>query len=297
MSIVCNRKWRVVGWGICGAIVIGTLFPALPRAIKNASPIVPPLSGTDDSLLKALQNNDFRGVKLAVANGADVNVRNPDRGWNCRGPVQARKTPLMYAVTPTVRKNYGRVRAPANLELVEFLLNKGANPNYRSGVGFTPLGLAAHSGDLKLLDLLISHGAAPDILNSSGDSAFIDACYSRQLEVAQLLQQNGSDINLKGFLGFTALHRSLSDRSPANKSLKITKWLLSIGADSDVQNKFGETALHCAVKDGNVAAVKLLVTSGTDLSLKDDKGVTGYDIARQYAPAELAAATTQTANS
>lgn len=60
-----------------------------------------------------------------------------------------------------------------NNEMVEFLLNNGADPNVRNEDGTTPLHIAAECGDpyvyidrVKIADMLMKHGADPN----AGDS-------------------------------------------------------------------------------------------------------------------------------
>jgi len=61
--------------------------------------------------------------------------------------------------------------ASGHTEVVEWLLENSANPNYRYGAGYSPLLTAAANGHLEILKLLVSHGADPNATTADGKSA------------------------------------------------------------------------------------------------------------------------------
>jgi len=56
-------------------------------------------------------------------------------------------------------------------EIVKWLLENGANPNYRYGPGYTPLLAAAANGHLEIVKLLLAHGAELRATSNDGKSA------------------------------------------------------------------------------------------------------------------------------
>jgi ankyrin repeat protein len=61
--------------------------------------------------------------------------------------------------------------ASRNAEAVALLLDRGADPNARQQVGYTPLMGAANAGREDLVDLLLRHGADRTLVNDEGKTA------------------------------------------------------------------------------------------------------------------------------
>jgi ankyrin repeat protein len=57
--------------------------------------------------------------------------------------------------------------------------------------------------------------------------------------------------------------------------------LLAHGAEVNPLTNTGKTPLHMGAEAGNLAVVKLLVSKGADISLKDAKGMTPFDLAKK----------------
>ena len=90
--------------------------------------------------------------------------------------------------------------------LVNFLLDKGANPNkINTGSGNSPLYLAAFHGDQFVAELLIKRGA--NILNENrgGNTALHIAAYHGNTDVVKLLLNHGADPKAQNNLGENAL--------------------------------------------------------------------------------------------
>lgn len=58
-----------------------------------------------------------------------------------------------------------------HLEMVKWLLESGADANYRYGPGYTPLLAAAANGHLEIVKLLLAHGADKSAKSNDGKSA------------------------------------------------------------------------------------------------------------------------------
>ncbi len=128
-------------------------------------------------------------------------------------------TPLWYAI--------GRGQ---NLMLAEYLLKRGANPNYC-------LWAAAFNNDLEAIRLLVRHGA--DVNDSSVDeSPFLGAIKWSHFRAAEELLKLGADVNYQDSHKMTALHYMLKKGSDK----KHFAMLLAHGARGDIKNKEGLTA-------------------------------------------------------
>merc|ERR1719336_2526023 len=113
-------------------------------------------------LLSASRDGDLVTVRVCLASGTDVDVRQPlklltmdryDQGERIR---QAGFTPLMYAVQA------------GNMRIVQALLDARARVNAKDEDGTTPVHLAAASGELGILNILIQAGARTETLDEDG---------------------------------------------------------------------------------------------------------------------------------
>ena len=93
----------------------------------------------------------------------------------------ANETPLMSAVKSE------------NFQLVQLLIERGANLDAADEFGDTSLMMAAEKGNLSLINLLIGHGATIDITNILGETAATMAKINGHDEILQLLDKPQPD--------------------------------------------------------------------------------------------------------
>lgn len=150
-------------------------------------------------------------------------------------------------------------------ELLEVLIEAGANVNTTSDEGITPLQSAARNihptNDEKNVEikravaLLRKHGAKLDLFSAVaiGDEA----------EVKKLLAADPKTINVRGPDGYPALHFAVG---MDYRNIIVT--LLQAGADVNIRNEskhtgnFGETALECADFWERDELIKVLEAAG-----------------------------------
>lgn len=83
-----------------------------------------------------------------------------------------------------------------NRGLVRWLLDRGVHPDCRLGsVGNTPLMQAAADGDVELLQTLIDYGANSNARNEENEHPLGFACAWTQWSAAELLLNNGAEVN------------------------------------------------------------------------------------------------------
>jgi ankyrin repeat protein len=224
-------------------------------------------------LLMASLNGRWDVAKYLIDKGANINK------WDWWG-----QSPLYAAVDMNTLPHGGRPDRPSmdettSLQIIELLLNKGANPNlqlkllppYRSlgadrgvdgmlTIGTTPLLRAAKAMDAPAIDLLLKHGANPKLTNTRG-----------MLPIVAAAGVGSVDADTRGW--FTT--EDVQQRAIASLTL-----LLNAGGDvnaSDPQR--GTTLLHGAAFWGWNDVVKFLVAKGAKLDAKDSRGFTPVDSA------------------
>lgn len=92
-------------------------------------------------------------------------------------------------------------------KLVRLLIDSGANVNFRSKLGMTPIYLASQHDAYDLTKLLIDNGAIIDIPSTKEvKSPLIEATIQGNELIVRVLLDAGADINIKDLQGKTALN-------------------------------------------------------------------------------------------
>ncbi len=156
------------------------------------------------------------------------------------------------------------------LELVEALLDRGANPNARLGkkppqfgyasprfrvsvTGATPFLLAAMDGNADVMRALADSGADPLIPT----------------------EQNTSPLMVAAGLGRVPAESHVTEQ----ESLGAVRLALELGGEVNKTNDVGRTALHGAAHIRSDALVQLLFDRGATVDMKDERGITPLMIA------------------
>ena len=138
----------------------------------------------------------------------------------------------------------GRAAAKGKLDLVESLVEAGADINAVDTTGQTPLHLAASNGNAGMVRMLLEDGAEPDLPDSSeGFSALHVAARAGDAHVADLLIRYGADLEARTRLQQTPLHLAA-----VNGHTEVTALLLKYHVRLDSRDADGMTALQLAEK-------------------------------------------------
>ncbi|XP_044916770.1 ankyrin repeat domain-containing protein 16 isoform X1 [Felis catus] len=208
-------------------------------------------------------------------------------------------TPLMMACTRR------------NLEVIQDLVEHGANPLLKnkdgwnsvhvasregdpvilqylltvcpdawkteSKIGRTPLHTAAMHGCLEAVKVLLQRGQyQPDCRDRCGSTPFMDALQCGHIDVARLLlEKHQASASAQDSLGAQAIHRAaLTGQNEAIRFL-----VCELGTDVDVRAASGHlTALHYAAKEGHVSTVQMLLALGADINCKDARNRSEHGI-------------------
>jgi ankyrin repeat protein len=220
-------------------------------------------------LLSAVLNAHFDAAKLLIERGA-----NPNK-WDAWG-----RSPLYAAVDYNTLPHGGRpdrlsLDEISALQMIELLLDEGANPNmqlklfppYRSlrmdrgadsvlDIGTTPLLRAARAADLDAMRLLLARGALVDLPQVAGVTPLMAA-----------VGMGASSIDTRGKF------------RTAEQALAAAAVLVEGGAQVNAVDERGRTALHAAAAAGYTDAAVYLAMNGADLAAVDADGVGVVDAA------------------
>lgn len=242
-------------------------------------------------LYMAIDNQHLDTARYLVEAGADVDKFD---WWG--------RTPLFGAVDMITIPAGGRpdrrtTSETSALELVELLLERGADPNmqlklsppYRSIVddrgcdqmlttGMTPLLRAAKTFDAEAIRLLAEHGAKLDLPNEDGVMPIMAAA-----------GLGSSVCDPRGY-GPGIPHYQTNDVEQA--SIEALEALIEAGADVNARvpevsgpgsrfapSRLGQTALHGAAQWGWPDVVAFLVENGARIDVRDAEGRTPLDAA------------------
>jgi ankyrin repeat protein len=149
-----------------------------------------------------------------------------------------------------------------NLELVKFLLDRGANPNAKVQDYMPTIFTAVRNGDQDLFELLVARGADIHATDGDGWTLLSMAAKAGNLPLLKRLVASGLDVN-------AAAGQSGTPLSAAAKTghLDCLQYLLAHGADPAGDNNSAATG---ADSMGQVDAYKLLTAAGGVSHLASD---------------------------
>ncbi len=216
-------------------------------------------------LHSAASQDQTETVKLLVANGADINVKNSS-GY----------TPLAL------------VACRAHEKVVKVLLANGADVSTTDNYGRTPLYRAAGwYGNKEIAEMLIANGAKVNVMDNHNQTPLYWAARAVHKDIVKVLVANGAEVNVKDdYFGRTPLHCAVMDsRKLATDSdrSQIAAILLAKGADVNPKDNEGNTPLHFATQQGHTKTIEILIANGADVEAKDDNGRTALHIAEKRA--------------
>ena len=171
-----------------------------------------------------------------------------------------------------------------NIEVVDALVNMGADVNRPDADGDLPLGIAAWHGHTGTVRRLLSAGALPDKQEPSGGSALILAAGRGHIGSVEALIAAGANLETRNSLGSTALQYAT-----LGGHRQVVEMLLDHGADINSQAENGCTAAHSAIWTRDIPILALLIGRGADLSRRDQHGRSVYDYAEDLRLTEFQA--------
>ncbi len=223
-------------------------------------------------LIEAIANAHFDTAKYLIAKGANVDK------WDWWG-----RSPLYLAVDMNTIPHGGRADGPSldettPVEIIQLLLDKGANPNlqlkllppYRSvgadrgvdimlSVGVTPLLRAAKALDAPAIKLLLAHGALVNLPNNRGITPTMAAAGLGSVDADTRGTYTTPDVQ--------------------QRSLASIELLVGAGGEINATDRRGQTPLHGAAFWGWNNVVQFLVDHGANLNATDRQGKTPIDSA------------------
>lgn len=140
-----------------------------------------------------------------------------------------------------------------NIPGIQFCLERGVDPNFRSAKHFTPLYSAIMNGNAKSVQALLEGGADPNLHDSlnSFDPPISIAVFTIRLPMVQLLLDHGAQVDILDTSGKTPLMWSCS-----RGFIEATRLLLEWGANTQIKDHQGLSARDhthaCSLPGGQI---------------------------------------------
>ena len=184
----------------------------------------------------AVRMNNLKQLKLRIQKGDDINAKDKDG-----------ETSLHIAI-----------EQKCQMEIIELLLENGADVNATGKYQLTPLIAAVKNPDIHIVKMLLEHDA------EIGSALHIAVAFAHcdDFKTLKYLLDNGANVNKKSYCGQTPLHWGASSLETEIESVNL---LIDHGADINAQDDYYVTPAHCAASYCNkIEIMKRLLELGGD---------------------------------
>ena len=215
--------------------------------------------------------------------------------------------------------HYAAYNKKDSIEIIDILLNSGADINDNNGTWGTPLHFAAERGTKEIVLYLLKKGAKVNIENSKGESPIHLASQYGNAEILEILLRSGANPNIitkEGLEPIDLIFKNLLNKDSFKKIKFLSKYLdiskqsgsklsnhllngtkrktkltkkeekilievIKLGYNPYWQNSKGGNLLHFATKVGNLNLTKFcLEYENISINLQDEYGWTAFHYAK-----------------
>lgn len=162
------------------------------------------------------------------------------------------------------------------VERVSALLQEGASVNSRDRNGDSPLNMAAAKGNAALVEVLLKAGADVNLANLSGVTPLMGAAFSANPDIFRQLLAAGAKSE-----PLDRVKKNAATYAAAHGCTSCLGELLRAGTAVNAPLENQLTLLMWAAAYGHEATVRFLLEQGADRAMKDNRGKSAADMARE----------------
>ena len=246
-------------------------------------------------LLLASRSGALATVKMFVEAGADVRATGAEGATCLMFAAYCGHTDIVrYLVgLPEVDLNHQSIKNRTALraavkekhaDVVQVLIDAGADTETEDYKGCSPLLLAIISGELTTMKMLVKAGADVRATGfQTRRTCLMFAVYHGHTDIVRyLVCLPEVDLNLRDRYNCTALYYAAEQ-----KHAGVVQVLIGAGADIETKDYEGRSSLHVASISGELTTVKMLVEAGADVRATDAKRATCLISAAYYGHTDI----------
>lgn len=225
-------------------------------------------------------------VTLLLYAGADPNIKNNENKTALDIASITFKPTLAALIDELNLRQWFNAAQTGNLDVIQRLIDR-VDINAKNISGETALMLASDTGHENIVRVLAQ---VPNININARDNYGFTPLMPASREgfdniVKLLLAKSDIDVNNKSNSGTTALWAAAAWGRESTVKLLLESSRINVNA----QDNDGHTPFMVAARNGKKAVVKLLLEAGADPNIKNNAGLTGYDLASPVLKPDLEA--------
>jgi ankyrin repeat protein len=159
---------------------------------------------------------------------------------------------------------------------IDWLVKHGADVNFKTAEGATPLMLAVSENMTLAAKMLMYNNADVNIKTDYSETPLLAAAKNGNMEIAEALIRDSAKINFTDKQGASALHYAA-----AYGYFYFTDMLLYYDADVNIRSNDGTSPLMAAIFSDYADIADLLIQHGSNCEQKDNQGFTPLMVACQ----------------
>lgn len=231
--------------------VLGNNLIMLEKILAKVSAVNSVFNEDGKTLLHvAAKNNLTEVAEILIKHGVDVNVESKYNEYNPFS--RFGRTPLINAISSD------------SLEMAQLLISNGAYINKKvASDDDTVLEAAIKCAGIDVIEFLINCGADVNTINRFDQTPLRLAIENNRLDVAKKLIEKGCDVNQRYEYGQTLLHIFIM-----SEDLGAIRFLISFRANINARDKKGNAPIHYSVRilsRKGFKIAKLLVKNGVNI--------------------------------
>lgn len=218
-------------------------------------------------LFTSIRAREVELTQLLLANGADPSLSIPEHD----------ETPISFAIKEDQE------------DIVEMLLEHGADPNQTCSYNNKPIFLAIERNNIDITKNLLDKYANPNQVLANGNTVLTFAIKQENINIVNMLLNYGADVHQTASfdLGHGKVTITPLTLATTKGNADIVNSLLNKHADPNKSDEDGTTPLFIAAKMGYVEIVKILLNNKADPNLRSRNNYTPLYIAVQNGHAEI----------